>query len=319
MNNPASDKQQPYDIIGDIHGCAYELETLLGELGYREIDGTFQHPSGRKVIFLGDYIDRGPEIRRVLQIVRAMIDGYQALGILGNHEINALRYHQRGPDGEWLRAHGKGKKHQHKATLAQLVQPHPEEWNDWRQWLAHLPMWLDLPGLRVVHAAWSDSQIAILRGHGPLSGDELVRLSEKESTEAKAISELLNGLELPLPEGEFFETPDLQKRTEFRSRWWNDLRGLSNRQAVFPDDPRMGDSPCIVPAKHAPYPDSAVPVFFGHYAVLNDLAGPLASNVACLDYGAAKGGRIGAYRWDCECELDAAKFFLSPKTEAYHG
>lgn len=64
---------QPYDIVGDIHGHADELEALLRRLGYLEIAGRYRHPGGRKVIFLGDYLDYGSKIRRVLQIVRAMV------------------------------------------------------------------------------------------------------------------------------------------------------------------------------------------------------------------------------------------------------
>ena len=308
-----------YDIIGDIHGCAAELEALLHSLGYREEGRAFRHSLGRKVIFVGDYLDRGPEIRRVLQIVRGMIDGGHALGILGNHEINALRYHQKGPDGNPLRENSGNKLKQHQASLDQIANPHPAEWREWLNWLGHLPIWLDLPGLRVIHAAWSDTHIARLRGHGPLLGDELVRLSDKQSAEAKAVSVLMNGLELQLPGEEFFRTPDQRKRFEIRSRWWVDLRGKSNREAVFPDDPQIKHSPAIIPDSHAPYGPYEPLVFFGHYAVLNQRPAPLASNVACLDYGAGKGGHIGAYRWDGESALDPAKFFLSPKSKAYYG
>lgn len=62
-----------YDLIGDIHGHADELTALLSELGYHADRWVFTHPR-RKVIFLGDYIDRGPQIRQVLEIVRGMCD-----------------------------------------------------------------------------------------------------------------------------------------------------------------------------------------------------------------------------------------------------
>ena len=52
---------QPYDIIGDIHGYADVLETLLRKLGYEKPTGIWRHPAGRKVLFLGDFIDRGPD------------------------------------------------------------------------------------------------------------------------------------------------------------------------------------------------------------------------------------------------------------------
>ena len=64
---------EKYDIVGDIHGHAAKLQRLLRRLGYEERDGIHRHAS-RQLIFVGDFIDRGPEIRRSLQIARAMID-----------------------------------------------------------------------------------------------------------------------------------------------------------------------------------------------------------------------------------------------------
>lgn len=61
------------DFIGDIHGYAHKLEELLQKLGYKKKNGTFVHPH-RKVLFVGDYIDRGPEIKETLEIVKSMVD-----------------------------------------------------------------------------------------------------------------------------------------------------------------------------------------------------------------------------------------------------
>jgi hypothetical protein len=308
-----------FDLIGDIHGCASELEALLHELGYRELGTHFKHPEGRKVIFLGDYVDRGPEIRRALNIVRSMIDAGEALGILGNHEINALRYHHKGPDGKPLRPNEGPKKTQHEATLSQLANKHPSEWREWLHWFAHLPFYLDLPGLRAIHAAWFDSDIRMVNGFGPLVGGELVRLSQKDTDNHNAIERILNGLELALPEGESFKTPDGRKRTEIRSRWWDDLNGKNCRKAVFPDDPRIKEGSFILEDWHRRYPAEAKPVFFGHYAVMDATPAPLADNVACLDYGLGKGGQLVAYRWDGEAKLDSGKFISIPQQEDFYG
>ena len=80
-----------YDIIGDIHGHATKLEELLENLGYDAADGVYRHPT-RTVIFVGDFIDRGPEQREVLQIVRSMCDAGSAQAVMGNHEFNALGF-----------------------------------------------------------------------------------------------------------------------------------------------------------------------------------------------------------------------------------
>ena len=79
-----------YDIIGDIHGHADALEKLLQKLGYTLSNGIYRHPEKRNVIFLGDYIDRGPKIRETLHIVKNMCDAGNAVAIMGNHEFNAV-------------------------------------------------------------------------------------------------------------------------------------------------------------------------------------------------------------------------------------
>ncbi|MFJ1587610.1 polynucleotide kinase-phosphatase [Streptomyces sp. NPDC088197] len=78
----------PFDIIGDIHGCSSELETLLAELGYA--DGT--HPEGRTAVFVGDLVDRGPDSPGVLRRVMGMVEAGTALCVPGNHENKLGRY-----------------------------------------------------------------------------------------------------------------------------------------------------------------------------------------------------------------------------------
>ena len=80
-----------YDLIGDIHGHASELVDLLAALGCSKHKGVYKHHE-RRAIFLGDFIDRGPQIRETLEIVRPMIDAGFALSVMGNHELNALAY-----------------------------------------------------------------------------------------------------------------------------------------------------------------------------------------------------------------------------------
>ncbi|MFF3650550.1 polynucleotide kinase-phosphatase [Streptomyces sp. NPDC002181] len=78
----------PFDIIGDIHGCSSELETLLGKLGYE--DGV--HPEGRTAVFVGDLVDRGPDSPGVLRRVMGMVGSGNALCVPGNHENKLGRY-----------------------------------------------------------------------------------------------------------------------------------------------------------------------------------------------------------------------------------
>ncbi|HUQ80246.1 MAG TPA: polynucleotide kinase-phosphatase [Gemmatimonadaceae bacterium] len=84
----------PFDIIGDIHGCADELDDLLDQLGYvapNDGAGVRRHPAGRRAVFVGDLVDRGPRIPAVLRTVMAMVEADAALCVPGNHDIKLLR------------------------------------------------------------------------------------------------------------------------------------------------------------------------------------------------------------------------------------
>lgn len=96
---------QYYDLFADIHGHADELDVLLEALGYEAQSQARRHPGGRKIIFLGDYIDRGPKIRDTLVRVRSMVESGHAIAILGNHEFNALAYNTSDGVGGWVREH----------------------------------------------------------------------------------------------------------------------------------------------------------------------------------------------------------------------
>ncbi|MFE3033848.1 polynucleotide kinase-phosphatase [Streptomyces canus] len=95
----------PFDIVGDIHGCASELESLLGKLGY--VDGV--HPEGRTAVFVGDLVDRGPDSPGVLRRVMSMVRSGNALCVPGNHENKYGRYL-------------KGRKVQHTHGLAETIE-----------------------------------------------------------------------------------------------------------------------------------------------------------------------------------------------------
>ena len=86
----------PFDIIGDVHGCFDELAELLAQLGYAVSTGAdgrinVVSPSGRKVVFLGDLIDRGPRVVDVLKLVMEMVDAGVALCIPGNHDVKLVK------------------------------------------------------------------------------------------------------------------------------------------------------------------------------------------------------------------------------------
>jgi protein phosphatase len=101
--NDRTDELGPFDIIGDVHGCADELEELLGRLGYETwpiehpssalMPGPFYygHPQGRKAVFVGDLVDRGPRNLDVVRLVNTMIQHNSAICVPGNHDMKLLR------------------------------------------------------------------------------------------------------------------------------------------------------------------------------------------------------------------------------------
>jgi protein phosphatase len=90
-NNRRFDKG-PFDIIGDVHGCGDELEELLTTLGYSPDDaGVWRQSEGRRAVFVGDLVDRGPRIADVLRLVMRMVAAETALVVPGNHDVKLMR------------------------------------------------------------------------------------------------------------------------------------------------------------------------------------------------------------------------------------
>lgn len=93
--NDKRDEHGPFDIIGDVHGCHGELVALLTALGYR-IAGTRERPdveapAGRRAVFVGDLVDRGPDSPGVLRLVMHMVGNGTALCVPGNHDVKLQR------------------------------------------------------------------------------------------------------------------------------------------------------------------------------------------------------------------------------------
>jgi Calcineurin-like phosphoesterase len=144
-----------FDIIGDIHGCADELEELLQQLGYRPGGSTnrgYVAPTGRRAIFLGDLVDRGPASPRVLEIVMAMVADGHALAVVGNHDWAFLR---------WLEGRDPPLKHGLAQTVAQMAERPTAFHVRVRDFIAGLTghLWLDAGRLAVAHAGVREAML----------------------------------------------------------------------------------------------------------------------------------------------------------------
>ncbi len=85
------EERGPFDIIGDVHGCCAELEALLVQLGYRISGEKVEPPPGRKAVFVGDLVDRGPNAPGILALVMRMVESGAALCVPGNHDARLVR------------------------------------------------------------------------------------------------------------------------------------------------------------------------------------------------------------------------------------
>jgi protein phosphatase len=85
------DDHPPFDLVGDVHGCLDELLELLTALGYREVDGTVEHPDRRRVVLLGDLVDRGPDTPGILRLAMRGAERGTVLSVIGNHDDKLRR------------------------------------------------------------------------------------------------------------------------------------------------------------------------------------------------------------------------------------
>ncbi|SDF73324.1 Calcineurin-like phosphoesterase [Onishia taeanensis] len=307
-----SDGIEGYDLIGDVHGCGATLAALLEKLGYHLRQGVYRHPR-RRVIFLGDLIDRGPRIRLAVNIARRMVEAGEAHIVLGNHEYNALAYCGRDPEGGFLRAHTPRHNRIIKDTLEQYSD-HLNEWDDTLAWFMQIPLFLERDGLRVVHACWDQSLIDAFRLERPdgRMDEAFLRESAKHGTKAFAIMDrLTRGSHLMLPDNLEIHSGDGFRRRSFRTHFWaRDPHTYGD--VVFQPDNLPGDLELRAlsdseRARLSYYGPDEPPLFIGHYWCEGIPALP-APNVACLDYSAVKFGRLVAYRWSGEAQLNANHF-----------
>jgi Calcineurin-like phosphoesterase len=299
-----------FDVIGDIHGQYDKLVALLLHLGYSESGGIWRHPD-RTVIFVGDLIDRGPKQMETVHLVRAMVEAGTAECILGNHEFNAVAWVTPDPEhpGKFLRDHHKpGNREQHQAFL-DVVEGTPRQ-KEITDWFRTLPLWLDLPGFRVVHACWHQEAIDLLRpilGPDQTLTEEVILLgSRKGHSVYEAIEVVCKGPEVPLPPGISFQDKGGKVRHEVRVRWWQDDLSTYRKAAIGPpgDMAMIPDVP--LPAEWKGHQYSGPPVLFGHYWFTGKPE-VISPQFACLDYSVASCGPLVAYRWDGETELTDAK------------
>jgi hypothetical protein len=251
------------DIVGDVHGEIDALWSLLGHLGY---DAAGKHPE-RRLVLLGDLTDRGPDSPGVVRWVEQVVDAGLAQCVLGNHDLHLLLGHQK-YDNNWFG----GKEFSEDGFLVPQVLADRATRKQIRAFLATLPLALERPDLRVVHACWHAPSIELARKEtsavdfynryvGLIRADHVARQVEDEiersldHQNANPVKLLTSGPERRV------ETPLTiagKLRYQDRVRWWEEY-----------NEPPL----CV----------------FGHYAFLQGQ--PRGDDRAfCVDFGVA-------YRW----------------------
>ena len=163
----------PLDLVGDIHGELDALRAVLAAAGY---DPQGRHPDGRTLVFVGDLVDRGPDSPGVVAWVRRLVDAGRALAIMGNHELNLLR-DKRKHGSDWFWDEGS----HHDARYAPYARLDAAGRAEMLKFFAGLPLVLERPDLRVVHAAWHAASVARLRALAPFSCVELFQRLDEEA------------------------------------------------------------------------------------------------------------------------------------------
>lgn len=145
LYNNKKQEHGPFDIIGDVHGCYDEMIDLIIELGYVESDGLYKHPAGRKLVWVGDLVDRGPKTPEVLRFVMNHVSAGLALCVPGNHDAKLLK---------WLNGRDVTIAHGLQESIDQLQLETPEFRNDVKKFLDGLVSHYVLDGgnLLVAHA-----------------------------------------------------------------------------------------------------------------------------------------------------------------------
>jgi hypothetical protein len=200
------------DLVGDIHGASARLLRLLAKLGYAKSGGRWTHSDGARLVFLGDYADKGDDVEGGIELVRELCDHRVACAIAGNHDTNALAFCMRRDtwnfdalgartsahamrSGEadlgsgWVRRHSRKNIKQHCRTLGLEANSYDET----IAWFATLPLWLELPGLRAVHAAWIPPSIRKIRSLAAREGSDEIDTSRTDIAwlEARSIDEAI--------------------------------------------------------------------------------------------------------------------------------
>ena len=254
----------PIDIVGDIHGEIDALRDLLRHLGYSD-DGV--HPKRRRLIFVGDLTDRGPDSPAVVDVVKRFVEAGRAQCVLGNHELNILLGDKK-HDNHWFFGEEWSLDGSNEPTPAVLATDNIRQ--TVVDFFQTLPLALERDDLRIVHACWDDSMVEIARHSTDVLSlyNQYAEQIDADHSTRPELDEIDRGLEhqnknpvkvLTSGKERRIDAPfeaSGKMRYEERVQWWNDYDA---------------DSFCV----------------FGHYSFFKDES-VSAGRAMCVDFAVAK-------------------------------
>lgn len=147
----------PLDVVGDVHGEIDALRSLMRNLGYAE-DGS--HPKDRRLVFVGDLTDRGPDSPGVVDLVKSLVDAGRVQCVLGNHDLNILLGNRK-HDNHWFYGEEWALDGSDEPTPAILADDNIRQ--RVLDFFRSLPLVVERSDLRVVHACWDDAMVELAR------------------------------------------------------------------------------------------------------------------------------------------------------------
>ena len=173
----------PLDIVGDVHGEIDALRSLMRHLGYAA-DGT--HPDKKRLVFVGDLTDRGPDSPAVVDFVQSLVKTGRAQCVLGNHDLNILRGEHK-HDNHWFFGEKWSLDNSDEPTPAILADDNMRQ--RVLRFLGSLPLVLERNGLRVVHACWDDAMVEIARRSFTTDKNDSTNMSKQDQNSSDHMSD----------------------------------------------------------------------------------------------------------------------------------
>jgi len=222
---------EPIDIVGDVHGHLEPLARLLDLMGYAE-DGT--HPAGRRLVFLGDLCDRGPDSPGVFELVMRAVEAGGAICLLGNHEqalIDPDPNERQKAGNAWFFG-DESKCRKDEEDFGPFVRVRTSQRERIQAFCDSLPVAVEHPQVRAVHACWDPESLRFVLSLGPVPNREIIGAAN-----ARAVERLRE-------EGLHERFPAAKAALEGRRRVheWAPDRGVTVEEQLLIDD--------LVPGEH---------------------------------------------------------------------